>query len=599
MRTATGVLRSVAALLWEADARLLVVLGCSQAAQSLVPLAELWIAKLVIDRLVAALPGPHPATASTAILLLIGIALGLAVVRLAASEIVVFARQVLAERSIGFASLRVLEHVQRLDLETLENPKVRSHLRRVQEGLFFRPAALLFRLVSGLQGTVTLVTAAVLLVYLFPLALPLLVLAAVPYAAVQSGAAADLYSLSMGQTPETREAQYVASVLSGTEEAKEVRALGLGAHLLGRYRATLAGHERLIAAIARRRGLRSLIAALLPAAVYAGIFAFLGLRALDRTITVGDLTLYIGLVLRSQDALQQLTTDLSGAIENSLFMREYEAFMRIPPPATRPGRGLPAPALERVIRFEGVSYRYEGQDSDAVRDITLELPAGRTVAIVGENGAGKTTLVKLLTGLYRPQAGRILADGVDICHLDEDEWRGRIAVIFQDFIHYAFTAAENIGLGQVERLDDRARIVAAAEQAGAGTLIADLPQGYDTALGRLHREGAQLSGGQWQRIALARAFMRDAPLLVLDEPTAALDARAEFEVFRVLRDLTRGRTVLLISHRFSTVRLADYIYVLDGGRLIESGTHEQLVRSGGQYAELFELQAAGYRPHAS
>jgi ATP-binding cassette subfamily B protein len=588
-------LASLRVLLWQVDSRLTGVLALAQISQALIPLAELWIAKLVIDRLVAALRGAHPADAAPGILWLIALALGIAVVRIAASELGTYARQVLAERLTGHCSLQVLAHTQTLDLETLEQPQTRTHLQRIQEGLFYRPAALLFRLVSGAHAVVTLVTAALLLLYLYPLCVPLLVVAAVPYALVQSGAAVQLFTLSMGQTPETRKAQYVASILGGTAEAKEVRSLGLATHLLARYRGMLTAHERLIAGIAGRRGVRSGIAALLPAAAYAGIFALLALRALDRTITIGDLTLYIGLVLRSQDALQQLTTDLAGVVENSLFIDDFSAFLRIETPVTSRLTGRTAPLLKRGIRIDGLTYRYPGSGEDALRDVTLELPSGRTVAIVGENGAGKTTLVKLLTGLYRPQGGSVSVDGIDLRDLDLAEWRRHIAVIFQDFIHYALTAAENIGFGQVEHLHDRERIAAAAEQAGAGRLIARLPAGYDTPLGRVLEQGAQLSGGEWQRVALARAFMRSAPVLIMDEPTAALDARAEFEVFRVLRELTRDRTVLLISHRFSTVRLADYIYVLDRGRLVEEGTHQDLLQQHGRYAELFELQAAGYQ----
>jgi ATP-binding cassette subfamily B protein len=582
-------------LIWRSEPKLAAVMTAAQVFQALIPLAELWIAKLVIDRLVTALGSRHPADAAPQVLWLIAAALGLAALRLVVSEIANYGRQVLAERVTATASVQILEHIQRLDLETLEQPATRAHVLRLHEGLFYRPAALLFRLLSGVQGVVTLGTAALLLIYLFPPALPLLVLAAVPYALVQSSAAVQLYTLSIGQTPETRTAQYVAGILSGTDQAKEVRTFGLSSYLMRRYRAILSAHERTISSLARRRGLRSVATAIIPAVVYAGIFAFLAVQALHRAITVGDLALYIGLVLRSQDALQQLTTDLSGVVENSLFVDDFSAFLRIQSTTPAGSGGFPAPDVERGVTVEGVTYRYPGTGEAALQDVSLELPARKTTAIVGENGAGKTTLVKLLTGLYRPQAGRICVDGVEIREIAPEQWRQRTAVIFQDFIRYAFTLAENIGLGQVENAESRERIAAAAERAGVGRIVARLPAGYETALGRVLSEGAELSGGEWQRVALARAFMRDAPLLILDEPTAALDARAEFETFRVLRQLTRDRTVLVISHRFSTVRLADYIYVLDRGRVVEAGAHEELLQRRGRYAELFELQAAGYQ----
>jgi len=596
LRSAGTALRAVWPLLVRTDRPLTLVLGVAQAAQAVIPLAELWIAKLVIDRLVSALRTPHPSHAAVAILWLVALALILALLRIVAGEVGTYSRQVLAERVTIYCSEQLLARVQLLDLETLERPNVRTHLQRLQEGLFYRPAALVFRLVSGLQGSVTLITSAVLLLYLFPICLPLLVVAALPYAAVQSSAAVDSFTLSMGQTRPTRTAQYLASILSGPAEAKEVRILGLGGHLTHRYRQLLAAHQATIASLARRRGLRSALAALVPAVAYAGVFALLAARALDRQITVGDLTLYIGLVLRSQDALQQLATDLAGVVENSLFLDDYNSFLRITPTRLQPLRGwAAAPPVRRDVSFDGVSYRYPGAEEDALHEVSLQLPAGRTIALVGENGAGKTTLVKLLTGLYEPRSGTISADGIDLRSVDADAWRRQIAVIFQDFIHYALTVRENIGFGQVDQLQDRERIAQAAERGGAGGLIARLPAAYDTMLGRVMDEGAQLSGGEWQRIALARAFIRDAPVLVLDEPTSALDARAEFETFRVLRELTRDRAVLLISHRFSTVRLADYIYVLERGRIVEAGSHEELLRFGGRYAELFELQAAGYQ----
>jgi ATP-binding cassette subfamily B protein len=287
---------------------------------------------------------------------------------------------------------------------------------------------------------------------------------------------------------------------------------------------------------------------------------------------------------------------LAQIIENSLFLDDYYALLALRPEMrTNQGGPLPPLPIQQLIRFENVTYRYPGSERDALHEVSLDLRAGETVAIVGENGAGKTTLVKLLARLYDPDSGQVSVDGEDVRELDAGAWRQQIAVIFQDFIEYYLTVAENIGFGHIEALDDRPRIVAAAQRSGAESVIEQLPQDYGTVLGRWFDQGVQLSGGEWQRLALARAFMRDAPILVLDEPTASLDARAEYEVFRRFRDLTRGKIVLLISHRFSTVRMADRIYVLDEGRVAEAGTHDQLIAQGGRYAELFHLQAAGYR----
>ncbi|HEX6508443.1 MAG TPA: ABC transporter ATP-binding protein, partial [Chloroflexota bacterium] len=548
------------------------------------------------DRLVAALGLRHPLDASHQILWLVALELGLAVVGLVLREAINYQRQVLAERLTGYVSLSILAHTQQLDLPILERPEFYDRLRRAEESAFYRPAGLLFQMLSLVQGAVTLLAALLILARLQPLALPLLLLAAIPYAIVQSGTAAQFYTLSMGQTPETRQARYFSHLLSTDQGAKEIRVFGLGSHLLERYREILWRNQGQIARLAWSRGIRSAITALLPAAVYAVIFAYLCLQALSRHITVGDLTLYIGIVFRSQDSLQQLMLSLSGLLENSLFLQDYQAFLRLQPvmPTNTGGARITLP-IRRGVCFEGVSYSYPGSAHNALADVSLELRAGETVAIVGENGAGKTTLVKMLARLYDPASGRITIDGQDLRQLDVASWRRQIAVIFQDFIQYYLTAAENIGFGAIDALGDAGRIEAAAERGGADDVIARLPEGYRAVLGRWFEQGTQLSGGEWQRIALARAFMRDAPILVLDEPTASLDARAEFEIFQRFRELTRDRIVLLISHRFSTVRMADRIYVLDAGRIVESGDHEELMRRGGRYAELFQLQAAGYR----
>lgn len=593
---AARVLRGAPVLLWQADRSRTAVLFTLQIFQTLVPLAQLWVAKLIIDRLVIALRSPHPTDASHSVLWLVLVEFALAVVSLILREAINYHRQVLAETVTAHVSIRLLTHTQRLDLPLLERPEFYDRLRRAEESAFYRPAGLLFQLLAVVQGALTLLAALLILARLQPFALPFLLMAAIPYAVVQSGTAAQFYTLSMGQTPEARQARYFSHLLSTDEGAKEIRVFGLGAYLLARYRDILLRNQQQIARLAWSRGLRSILAAVLPAAAYTSIFAYLCLQALGRHITVGDLTLYIGLVFRSQDALQQLMLNLSSTLENSLFLQDYRGFLRLQPvmPVHDGGARVSLP-IRQGVRFDGVTYRYAGSTHDALADVSLELRAGETVAIVGENGAGKTTLVKMLARLYDPDVGSITVDGQDLRSLDAEAWRGNIAVIFQDFLQYYLTAAENIGFGQVDALDNTRRVEIAAERGGADDVLSRLPHGYGTILGRWFDGGVQLSGGEWQRIALARAFMRDAPILVLDEPTASLDARAEYEVFQCFRELTRDRIVLLISHRFSTVRMADRIYVLADGRVVETGDHEALMSRGGRYSELFRLQAAGYR----
>lgn len=591
-----GAIRAAPLLVWQADAPLSTSLFVFQVVQTIVPLGQLWVAKLIIDEVVSALRRSRPLDELHHILWLVALELGLAMVGLLLREGINYQRQVLAERLTGYVSFSLLDHTQYLDLSMMERPDYYDRLRRAEDSAFYRPAALLFQLLAVGQGGVTLFAAVLILARLQPVTLPFLLVAAIPYALVQSGAAAAFYSLSMGQTPEARQARYFSRLLSTDEASKEIRVFGLGTYLLQRYRDILQRSLDRSARLAGQRAIRSAIAALFPTAVYTAIFAYFCLQALNRQITVGDLTLYIGIVLRSQDALQQLLSNLSGVLENCLFLQDYRAFMQLQPEmVTDPGGGQVSLPIRRGIRFDEVTYHYPGSTRNALANISLELRPGETVAIVGENGAGKTTLVKLLARLYDPDSGAVTVDGRDLRHLDADAWRRHIAVIFQDFIKYYLTATENIGFGQVDALDDAERIRDAAERGGAASLIDRYPAGYGTVLGRRFEQGTQLSGGEWQRIALARAFMRDAPILVLDEPTASLDARAEFDVFHRLRELTRDRIVLLISHRFSTVRMADYIYVLDGGCVVETGTHEELMTRGGRYAELFQLQAAGYQ----
>jgi ATP-binding cassette subfamily B protein len=314
------------------------------------------------------------------------------------------------------------------------------------------------------------------------------------------------------------------------------------------------------------------------------------------TITLGDMTLYLGIFRGSQNMFEAIFYGLSDLYENGLFMSNLFAFLELQPQMVIAARPLPAPRdIRHGIDFQNVWFRYEGHDNWALREVDLCIQPGEKIALVGPNGAGKTTLIKLLTRLYDPTEGKILLDGVDLRDYDLRELRQRIGVIFQDFVRYHLAALENVGFGQIEALDDRPRIVGAAQKSGADSVISALPQGYDTILGRWFSKGRDLSGGEWQKIALARAFMRDCEVIVLDEPTAALDAENEMRVFQQFRELTVGKMAVLISHRFSTVRMADRIYVIDGGQITEQGTHADLLAQGGTYARLFTLQAESYR----
>jgi len=396
---------------------------------------------------------------------------------------------------------------------------------------------------------------------------------------------AQAYWMNYQRAPERRESDYVRQTAASVETAKEVKIFGLNAFLMSRYEALATGFFRANRKIAMRRaGWGSVLTAVGTSAYYVA-YAYIVWRTLDGEFSIGSLTFLAGSFRRLSALLEGFLSGFSTVAGQALYLDDLFSFFEIEPEITSPAnpRAFPNPIREGFT-FEDVGFRYPGAEHWAVRHLSFTLRAGEVLALVGENGAGKTTLVKLVTRLYDPDEGRILF-----------ELRANIGVIFQDFVRFHMTAAENIAVGRIEARDDRDRIVHAAEQSGADELIRKLPDGYDQVIGKRWKTGTDLSGGEWQKIAIARAYMRDAQVLVLDEPTAALDARAEYEVFRRFKELSAGKMALLISHRFSSVRMADRIVVLGEGLLEAIGTHEELLARGGRYKELFELQAAGYR----
>jgi ATP-binding cassette subfamily B protein len=383
---------------------------------------------------------------------------------------------------------------------------------------------------------------------------------------------------------------------ASNESAKEVKIFGLGKYLAGRAAGLF---ERFYAEnkhLATRRAVDGTLLNLVPTGAYYAAYALIVLRALAGSLTVGNLTLLVGAFSRARSIMDSLVSGLVGVSEQALYIRDLFDFFETSPTIVSPAHSRPVPhPIRQGFEFRRVSFAYPGSDKNVLSELNLVFHPGERIALVGENGAGKTTLVKLLARLYDPTAGEILLDGVDLREYDVDQLRQEIGVIFQDYMRYDMLAAENIGLGRVEKLTDDVRIQHAAQKSLAAAVIAKLPESYQQMLGRRFENGVDLSTGQWQKIALARAYMRDAQILILDEPTASLDARAEFEVYQRFVELTTGKMAVLISHRFSTVRMADRILVLEHGRIVEQGSHQQLVSLGGIYSELFDLQAAGYR----
>ena len=446
------------------------------------------------------------------------------------------------------------------------------------------------------QQVITLISLVVLLVRFSPWLAVIVFVSAIPSFLSQSQYAERAFRAVSRRAPESRLLNYLEMLLTGNDTIKEIKLFGLGEPLLKRYQELFTKFYLEDRAIAQRRTWAGLGWGLLSNLAYYGSYAWIVLRTIAGSITLGDMTMFLGIFRQSQSSIRSLLDSLNRLYESNLYLDNLLDYLKLQPVLMAPADGIIAPApIRQGIEFRNVSFRYPGSDTFVLRNINLHIQPGERIALVGLNGAGKTTLIKLLTRLYDPTDGQILLDGVDLREYDLTSLHQRFGVIFQDFVRYQFTVRENIGFGQVDALDDLDRIKNAADRGGAGSIIEKMPKGYDTMLGRRWEKGQELSGGQWQKIALARAFMRKAEVLVLDEPTSALDAEAEYEVFRRFGELMEGRIAVLISHRFSTVRMADRIVVLSAGKILELGSHAELMALDGAYARLFNLQAEGYR----
>jgi ATP-binding cassette subfamily B protein len=452
------------------------------------------------------------------------------------------------------------------------------------------------QLFGQVQDTITVISFAIGLLVYAPWLMVLLAVALIPAFVGEAHFNALGYSLNFAWTPERRQLEYVRQMGASVETAKEVKIFNLHKYLIARYRMLADKFYLANRALARRRALWGSALSALGTLGYYVAYAYIAWRTVRGDFTIGDLTFLAGSFRRLRQLLEGLLVGFSQVAGQALYLDDLFSFFAIEPEITSPADPVPVPhPIRHGFVFENVGFRYPDATKWALRGLNFELHAGEVLALVGENGAGKTTLVKLLARLYDPDEGRILLDGRDLRDYDLDQLRANIGVIFQDFVRYHLTVGENIGVGQIDAMDDEARIQEAARRAMAEPLIAGLPGGYEQLIGRRFKTGVDLSGGQWQKIAIARAYMRDAQVMILDEPTAALDARSEFEVFQRFKELSSDKTAVLISHRFSSVRMADRILVLEHGQLEASGTHDELLAQGGRYAELFELQAAGYR----
>jgi ATP-binding cassette, subfamily B, bacterial len=526
---------------------------------------------------------------------LLAIEIALAVASDVLSRAIGLCDSLLGDRFTNHISVRMMEHADRLDLVAFEDPVFYDKMERARRQTTSR-LGMLAMLASMAQQFVTLLSLSAGIVWFSPWFLLILIAALIPAFLGESRFAMLSYSLLYRWTPERRELDYLRLLGASNLSAKEVKIFGLGGHLAERARVLFERYFAENRALALKRAATGTLLNLLPTAGYYGAYAWILFRALNGSLTIGDLTFLVGAFSRSRGLIEQLFSSFNNIAEQALFIEDLFAFFRTEPGIVSKPDALPAPRPIRTgFEFRDVSFSYPGSERRVLDQVSFRFDAGERIALIGENGAGKTTLVKLLARLYDPTGGAILLDGVDLRDYRVEELRSEVGVIFQDYMRYDMRAFENIGFGRVEQHQDRDRVSTAAAKAYANSVIDTLPQGFEQMLGRRFDGGVDLSAGQWQKIALARAYMRDAQVLILDEPTASLDARAEYEVFLRFADLTRGKMAVLISHRFSTVRMADRILVLENGRILEQGSHEALLSLGGRYSELFELQAAGYR----
>ncbi len=600
---ALGHLPKLLRLVWKTEPRYTAAIVALRVLRAVVPIAVLWIGKLIIDEVVLAV-GVAQAGGDVPwrrLIELIALELGVAFGGEALSRVSALFESLLGDLFANQTSVRLMEHAATLDLEQFEDAELYDKLERARRQTVGRIG--LFTLVlATLQDVITLVSLSLALAVYVPWLLLLLAVAVIPSFLGETHFASLGYSLLYSWTPERRQLDYLRYIGASDVSAKEVKLFGLSNFLVRRYEGLSNEFYAANRALSVKRSVVSGILAGLGTLGYYGAYGVIiyltitGYRSAAGVFTIGVLTFLAASFRQSRDLIQRFLLSLSQMYEQSLYLDDLFSFFALEPrirsaPGARP---IPVPIRKGFV-FENVGFQYPGAEGWAVRHLSFRLDVGERIALVGENGAGKTTLAKLLARLYDPTEGRILLDGVDLREYDVESLRRSVGVIFQDFVKYDLILRENIGVGNIARLDDESAIRVAADRSLADSVARRLGGGYEQMLGRRFDGGVDLSGGEWQKVALARAYLRDAQVLILDEPTAALDARAEYQVFLRFSELTEGKMAVLISHRFSTVRMADRILVLQGGELVESGTHDELVANKGLYAELFRLQAAGYR----
>jgi len=579
-------------LVWSTNRRLTLALAAVTLVAGVLPAGVAYVGALIVDAVVNAARVGGGARHVLGLVVLEGVL----VAGISAAQRGIQLCQSLLRAQLGQrVNVMILEKALTLELQHFEDSEFYDKLTRARREASTRPLSLVMRTFFLGQNGISLVSYGSLLAHFSPWAVAVLLLAGLPAFVAEAKFSGDAFRLFRWRSPETRMQIYLETVLAREDHAKEVKLFGLGARLLERYRAIFRRLYREDRALTIRRDAWGFALGLIGSVALYGAYAWIALSAVRKLISLGQMTMYVALFRQGQATVSAMLTAVGGMYEDNLYLSTLYEYLET---EVLPGSGsaVRGPAPQDGVRFEDVSFTYPGADSPALEHVTLHLTPGTSLALVGENGSGKTTLIKLLTRLYAPSAGRILLDGRDLREWDEVVLRERIGVIFQDFARYQMLVGENVGAGDERYFEDESRWREAAAKGRASEFIDSLPGGYRTQLGKWFKDGRELSGGQWQKIALSRAFMRSrADILVLDEPTAAMDAQAEAEVFEHFRQLARERITILISHRFSTVRMADQIAVLNAGHIVERGSHEALMRLNGRYAHLFTLQARGSR----
>lgn len=586
-------LAGIIRLVWSIRPGYSVILYLLNILQGFIPAYTLWIGKLIIDTVVQGIGGAQGAFLKTIYLLLA--LLGINILSNILTTAINIIQTLLGDIVSNQINVKVMEKSVSLDLFYYENPMFYDMLTRAQREASHKPLIIVSQIFDLMKNIITISSMIVVLFRLHWLAVVILAATSIPYSLTQQKYARKGYSLLFGQTQDSRKMFYLNNILTSINFFKEIKLFNLSQYFLSKYKNLFQNIYKQNKQLILKKNAAFFFLSFLSITTYIGVYTYIIFRAIHKAISLGDLTLYSGAFSQCQARFNGIIANFASLYENGLFINNLFAFLNLEPKIVAPPHpNNPVSHFQEGIIFKNVSFRYPGTERCVLQDLNFHIKPNEAIAFVGDNGAGKTTIIKLLSRLYDPDSGEILLDGLNIKSFDPQKYQELIGVIFQDFSQYYLSARENIGLGWVNEIDNLSRIKEASSKSGADQLIERLPQGYESILGRYFDSGSQLSVGEWQKVAIARAIMRNGKILILDEPTASVDVKTEYEIFRRFNELTKGRVSILISHRFSTVRMADRIFVIDHGRIIEQGGHEDLMKLGGKYAMMFTMQAEKY-----